>query len=111
MNDEPADQWIDVAASDAIKPGERRVVHLEGVGVVIVNVDGRLYAIEDRCTHDDSPLADGEVDGDTIVCPYHGACFSLINGEVLAPPAYEAATVFPLRIHQGRIQLHDDSAL
>ena len=111
MSNHAVDHWINVATQDAITPGKRQVIYLGNLSILIINQAGLLYAIENRCSHDDSPLVDGEIDGTTIVCPYHGACFSLKDGTVLSPPAYEDIAVFPLRIHHGMIQLHDDSAL
>ncbi len=76
--------------------------------VAVFNLDGELHAIEDICTHDGGELASGVVDGDAIVCPRHGARFSIRTGEVLAPPAYEPVAVFPVRIEKGRVQVRDD---
>jgi len=78
------------------------------VMVAVFNLDGQFYAIEDVCTHDGGELASGTLEGDTIVCPRHGARFSVRTGEVLAPPAYEPVSVFPVRVESGRIQVRDN---
>jgi 3-phenylpropionate/trans-cinnamate dioxygenase ferredoxin subunit len=83
-------------------------VDVDGVAVAVFNLGGEFYAIEDVCTHDGGDLAGGEVDGDAIVCPRHGARFSIKTGEVLAPPAYEPIATFPVRVQDGMIQVRDD---
>jgi 3-phenylpropionate/trans-cinnamate dioxygenase ferredoxin subunit len=100
--------WIDVARVEELPPGGRRVVDVDGVAVAVFNLGGEFYAIEDVCTHDGGDLAGGEVDGDAIVCPRHGARFSIKTGEVLAPPAYEPIATFPVRVQDGMIQVRDD---
>lgn len=100
--------WTDVALLKDFPPGTRDVVDVDGVQVAVFNLDGQLHAIEDICTHDGGELASGELENGVIICPRHGARFSLITGEVLGPPAYEAVHVFPLRVEAGVIQVRDD---
>lgn len=100
--------WIDVARIEELPPGARKVVNVDGAAVAVFNLGGEYYAIEDVCTHDGGDLAGGEVEGDAIVCPRHGARFSIRTGEVLAPPAYEPVATFPVRVHNGVIQVRDD---
>jgi len=100
--------WTDVAAEGEIAPGEMRVVEADGVMIAVANVDGRLHAFEDVCTHDGGELASGCLEGEEIVCPRHGARFSVVTGAVTAAPAYEPIAVLPVRIAGGRIQVRDD---
>lgn len=100
--------WIDVAAVKEFPPGEMRSVDADGTRIAVVNLDAEYYAIEDVCTHDGGQLTGGPLCGDAIVCPRHGARFSIKTGEVLAPPAYEPVAIFPLRIQSGRVQVRDD---
>lgn len=100
--------WTDVTPPGEFPPGSRRVVDVEGTAVAVFNIDGAIHAIEDACTHDGGELASGELDGDIITCPRHGARFSVRSGEVLAPPAYESLRVFPVRVEQGIVQVRDD---
>jgi 3-phenylpropionate/trans-cinnamate dioxygenase ferredoxin component len=99
--------WVDVAAENEIPPGAWRTIDVDGTDVAVFNLDGAYYAIEDVCTHDGGVLTGGEVDGDVIVCPRHGARFSIRTGEVLAPPAYEDVPTFPVRIEAGIVQVRD----
>jgi len=100
--------WVDVARIEDLPPSSRRVVDVEGVQVAVFNIDGALYAIEDICTHDGGELASGVLEGEVIVCPRHGARFSVKTGAVLAPPAYAVLPIFPVRVEQGMVQVRDE---
>lgn len=100
--------WVTVAHSDHFDPGEWRVVDVDGTQIAVFNLEGRYYAIADVCTHDAGQLTGGVVDGDEIVCPRHGARFSIRTGEALTPPAYEPTDVFPVRVDNGEVQVRDD---
>lgn len=100
--------WIDVATVNELAPGERRVIDIEGAMIAVFNLDGTYYAIEDICTHDGGELADGELEGDEIICPRHGARFCVKTGAVKAPPAFQSIDTFPVRVDNGMIQVKDD---
>ena len=76
------------------------VKRIDELDIALFNLDGTFFAIKDVCTHDQAPLSEGELDGDTIVCPWHGACFSVRTGEALSLPAIEPVETFPV-ILQG----------
>lgn len=80
-------EWVQVGTSDAIPEGEARTFDVAGVGVAIARVEGRLYAVQDLCTHDDGPLGEGSLSGFAIQCPRHGAQFDIRTGAVLSMPA------------------------
>lgn len=100
--------WIDVCAATALAEGENSVIDIDGTEVAIFNIKGLFYAIEDVCTHDGAEIASGELDGDEIVCPRHGARFCVKTGEVKCAPAYENIDTFPIQIKDGRIQVRDN---
>lgn len=100
--------WVDVATVEELPPGSWRVVDVDGALIAVFNIDGEYHAIEDVCTHDGSTLTGGDIEDDVIVCPRHGAKFSIKTGEVLAPPAYEPIDTFPVRIEEGKVQVKDD---
>ena len=102
------DDWIDVAPIREIAVDERRSVPLDDVDILVINVGGSFYAVEDMCSHDRFPLSEGEVEGETITCALHGAKFCIRTGEALSAPAYEPVHTFPLRIENGMIQVRDD---
>jgi 3-phenylpropionate/trans-cinnamate dioxygenase ferredoxin subunit len=100
--------WVTVAAIDELRPGQWRTVEAEGTLIVVFNLDGEFYAIEDVCTHDGGRLTGGHVEGDHIVCPRHGAHFCIRTGEALTAPAYEPTSKFPVRIEGSNVQVRDD---
>ena len=73
----------------------------------MINCAGTFYAIEDRCSHDNGPLAEGEVDQEhcTVECPRHGSLFDLKTGEPKTLPAYVPVDVFPVIIEDEKIKL------
>lgn len=101
-------EWTDVAPAGAIADGESVVVDVDGCEVAVFKVDGQFYAIEDVCSHDGAEIASGELQGDEIVCPRHGARFCVKTGEAKCAPAYEDIVTFPVRIVAGRVQVRDD---
>lgn len=100
--------WIDVIGENALADGEHIVVDVDGTEVAVFKIDGEFYALEDVCTHDGAEIASGEVEGDQIICPRHGARFCIKTGEVKSPPAYEAIHRFPVRIENGIVQVRDN---
>jgi 3-phenylpropionate/trans-cinnamate dioxygenase ferredoxin subunit len=100
--------WVDVARVEDLPPGSRRAVDVDDVIIIVFNLNGEYYAIEDVCTHDYSSLDEGELDGDQIICPRHGARFNLKTGEALTAPAYEPIPTFPVRVEDGTVQVRDD---
>lgn len=100
--------WVDVARVEDLPPGSTRVVDVDGALVAVFNLGGEYYAIEDVCTHDGGELASGALEGEEIVCPRHGARFNIKTGAVTAPPAYEPVATFPVRVHEGTVQVRDD---
>jgi 3-phenylpropionate/trans-cinnamate dioxygenase ferredoxin component len=100
--------WVTVAPVDELKPGARQVVDVDGSQIVVFNLDGKYYAIEDVCTHDGGQLTGGEVEGDQIICPRHGARFCIRTGAALTAPAYEATATFPVRVENGEVQVRDN---
>ena len=99
--------WIDVAPQAGFTAGQWRSLDVDGTLVAVFNMDGAYYAIEDVCTHDGGILTGGALEGEEIVCPRHGARFSIKTGAVLAPPAYEDVATFPVRINDGMVQVRD----
>ena len=97
----------DVCPLDELPPNHVRVVVAGGLEIAVFNADGALYAIEDRCTHDDGPLADGDFDPDSCIvsCPRHGAQFDVRTGKALTLPAYIPVDTFPVRVVDGVVRV------
>lgn len=98
-------EFINVARIDEIPPGERLVVEIRRRWVAIFNVDGQFFAIEDRCTHDDGPLAEGELLGCEIICPRHGARFDIRDGKVMSAPALVDVPSYEIRVLGENVQI------
>jgi nitrite reductase/ring-hydroxylating ferredoxin subunit len=100
-----ATEFVTVATKEDVAAGDRIVVELGRHWVALFNVDGRFYAIEDVCPHDDGPLAEGELVDCVIECPRHGAKFDIRTGAVLAPPALVDVPSYRVRMEGNEIQI------
>ena len=100
-------EWIDVCAENSLATGEKIQIDVEGTEIVVFNVEGQFYAIEDVCPHDGGEVASGKIIEGNIICPRHGARFCIKTGAVQCPPAYENIATFPVKIEAGRLQLRD----
>jgi len=91
---------VTVCPLDELPPGTMKLVHAGQISVGVYNLDGRLCAIEDRCSHDDGPLVEGdwEPERGVVVCPRHGATFDICSGRALTLPAYQPVDTFPVRV-------------
>ena len=98
-------EFVTVASTDEVKAGERIVVEVNDHYIAIFNVDNRYYAIEDVCTHDDGPLAEGYLEGTTIECPRHGARFDITTGKVLSMPAVKPVPRYEVQVNGDEIQI------
>ena len=97
---------IDVAPADEFPPGSfKLVVAGPGEFVGVYNCGGTLYAIEDRCSHDDGPLCEGDWDEEScwVVCPRHGSQFDLATGVPRSLPATEPVPTFPVKVVNGSV--------
>ena len=101
-------EWMAVADCENIAPGTWEVSDIDDDEILVINLDGHFYVIEDVCSHDGASLADGFLENDEIVCPRHGARFCARSGEVTCPPAYENIHSFPVKVENGKIYTRDD---
>ncbi len=97
--------FVEVADEGEIGNGERLYLEIGEKAIVLFNIGGELYAIEDECSHDGNPLGDGELAETVITCPRHGAQFDVTTGKVLSLPAVEDIPAYPIRIVEGKIQI------
>jgi 3-phenylpropionate/trans-cinnamate dioxygenase ferredoxin subunit len=98
---------IDVCPLDELGEGQTRLVEVDGRKVGVFNCGGELFAIEDRCSHDDGPLAEGEFDqaACTVECPRHGSLFDLRSGRPKTLPAYQPVETFEVSVDDGVVKL------
>ena len=95
-----------VARTADVKPGELASFEVEGVRIAVANANGRFFAIDDTCTHEQCSLAqEGTLEGTVVTCGCHGAQFDVTTGAVLAPPALEPVKAYPLRVDQGNVMV------
>jgi 3-phenylpropionate/trans-cinnamate dioxygenase ferredoxin subunit len=101
---------VEVCRLEELPPGSSKIVAAGRVTACIYNLDGDLYALEDRCSHDDGPLCEGDwdpVEG-VVICPRHGANFDLRTGAALTLPAWEPVETYPVRIEDGIVKVTVD---
>ena len=99
---------LDVAPADEFPPGSTKlIVAGPGMYIGVYNCAGALYAIEDRCSHDDGPLCEGVWEEDTcrVVCPRHGSAFDLATGRPMSLPAFEPVATYPVRVVDGIVKV------
>ncbi len=98
---------IDICPLEELPPGAHRLIEWEDLEIGIFNCAGELFAIEDRCSHDDGVLLEGELDQErcAVECPRHGSWFDLRSGKALNLPAYQPVETFPVLVEDGVIKL------
>ncbi len=98
-------EYVTIASTDEIRNGERLIFDVAGNLIAVFNIAGRYYAIADICSHDDGPVAEGEIDGQGIECPRHGARFDLETGQALTLPAVVDIPAYPVRVEGDEIRI------
>lgn len=99
---------ISVAPADEFPPGSTKLVFAgPSLTIGVYNCGGSLYAIEDRCSHDDGPLCEGDWEQDScrVICPRHGSAFDLESGRPLSLPAFEPVATYPVRVADGWVKV------
>lgn len=96
-----------VCTEEELSEGETRLLEVAGRKIGVFNCGGELLAIEDRCSHDDGPLAEGTFDADacTVECPRHGSLFDLRSGKPKTLPAFAPVETFSVRLEDGNVKL------
>ena len=103
-------ELIDICPVEELPPGGMRLVTWEDLEIGIFNCAGEVLAIEDRCSHDNGELVEGEFDQDTctVECPRHGSKFDLHTGKPVNLPAYVPVETFPVHVDDGVIKIEVD---
>ena len=96
---------VKVAKANEIEPNYCKLVEVQGKKIALFNVDGKFHAIDNTCTHRGGPLSEGELAGDEVTCPWHGARFKVTSGEVLRPPAPQGVNSYKVRLNGPDIEL------
>jgi nitrite reductase/ring-hydroxylating ferredoxin subunit len=92
------EDFVKVAQTDELAPGEMKAVQLGVEEILLVNVAGEFHAVSEVCTHAYVPLSGGFLEGEEVECPQHGSVFNTKTGEALGPPADQPLTVYSVRI-------------
>ena len=95
-------EFVKVATRSELPPGGKKLVEVDGRAIAVFNIDGNFHAIDDVCTHDGGPLAEGDLIGCEIQCPRHGARFDVRTGRPLCMPAIE-----PVAVHATEVRGDD----
>jgi len=98
-------ELVTVAKTSEIGPGQAKCVQVKGQAIALFHVGGTFYAIDDTCTHQGGPLSEGEIEGTTVTCPWHGAQFDCTSGQVLSPPAPGRVKSYKVTVQGNEIKL------
>ena len=98
-------EFVKVAMTNELEPGQARLVEVKGKKVALFNVDGQFFALDNTCTHKGGPLAEGKCSGHEVTCPWHGATFDVRTGEVVGPPAQRAVACYGVRVTGTEIEV------
>ena len=97
--------FVKVAKTDEIVPGQGKMIEVGGKKIALFNVEGSFHAIDDSCTHRGGPLSEGSLEGNQVTCPLHGARFDVTTGEVLGPPAPQGVARYNVRVEGSDIEV------
>jgi len=96
---------IKVASVSEIPAGEMKLVEVGGEEIVIANLGGQFVAFANKCTHRGGPLAEGELRGEVVVCPWHSGQFNVRTGEAVAPPPSQPIATYQVRVQGDDVYL------
>jgi len=97
--------FVKVATTGDRTPEQGKMVEVNGKKIALCNLEGSFYAINDTCTHRGGPLSEGEIEGEQVTCPWHGALFNVKTGEVLGPPAHTGVASYSVRVEGTDIEV------
>lgn len=95
--------YTEVLLTEDLAPGQKRDVEIAGIDVLLVNLDGKYYAIGNICTHMTCRLSEGSIKGDNVTCPCHFSVFDVKTGKVLGGPASRPEPVFKVKVEKGSV--------
>jgi len=97
--------WARVAAVEDLPDGAAAAVYFRGDQVALFNLEGRIYALGNRCSHANGPLVEGAVEGGCVTCPYHGSRFDLASGQPRGGPAVKPVPTYQVKVEDGAVFL------
>ena len=96
-------EFAEAGKADELAPGAMKRVDVRGRRILLANVDGRICAVDDTCTHEEASLSTGVLKGGLVKCPLHGSRFNVCTGKALEEPAEENLRTYAVRLEGGRI--------
>jgi nitrite reductase/ring-hydroxylating ferredoxin subunit len=101
-----AERRLQLCEAGAVAPGGMLRVHPEGMDPILVcNVNGKLYAVDDECTHAIASLSEGRLVGNIVFCPLHGGSFDVCSGKAKSLPCKQALRTWPIEVSDGKVYL------
>ncbi len=94
-----------MAKASEIAPGEMKLVNVAGQDVVVANVEGAFFAFGNECTHVGGPLVDGELEGESVTCPWHATIFNVKTGQASEGPGTSSVPTYEVRLEGDEIQI------
>ena len=97
--------FVRVGSTDEVPEGGAKAFLVAGKPLAVYHTDGQFYCTSDICTHEEESLSQGEVDGEVVECPFHGARFNVRTGAVVSLPAVEPLKTYPVRVDGDQIEI------
>ena len=97
--------FVKVAQVSEVPPGTAKQIAVNGKTVALFNINGTFYALDNECPHRSGPLAEGEVTGTQVICPWHGASFDITSGACLGPPARTGVKSYPVQVSGQEVHI------
>lgn len=98
-------EYVKAASANELAPGQARLVNIRGKEIALFNIEGTFFALENACTHEEGPLAEGDIEGHEVTCPWHGARFDVRTGQALCAPAFEDVARYNVRVVGSDIEV------
>jgi nitrite reductase/ring-hydroxylating ferredoxin subunit len=94
--------FVEVAKLDEVPAGKMKHIELNGKEIMIVNLDGKFYALNDRCSHTNAPLSMGHIQDSILTCPMHGARFDITTGKKVSDPKMPSFNIDSLPVNMQK---------
>jgi len=98
-------KFIEISKSEAVPTGSMKMFLVEDQEVLVVNLEGKYYAMGNRCTHARGDLSKGRLEGKIVVCPRHGSKFDVTSGSRISGPAKDNLPVFEIKVEDKSLKI------
>lgn len=98
-------KYVRVARTSDVAEGTGQYFDVDGQPIAIWHIDGNFFATTDVCSHEEASLAEGELEGEVVECPLHGARFNVRTGKVLSLPAVVGIKTYPVRVLDDAVEI------